>query len=207
MNLLVHALPETVTINHTEYPVRSDHKTCLRIMLAFEDSTLTNQEKQIILLGSLYPDVPDDARAASQQAIWFLNGGQAHDEEDDGPRLFSFAHDANLIYAAFKQTHGVDLSRDTLHWWQFLALFMDLGQDTTFCQLVALRKRVKTGKATKEEKTAAREMGSLFDVPEIDNRSLEQRDAERQFFERIARAEQLRRNNHVGTSETAEGSQ
>jgi len=64
-----------------------------------------------------------------------------------------------------------------------MALFMDLGQDTTFCQLISLRKRVKTGKATKEEREIAREMGDVFDIPDYDDRTLEEKEAERLFLE------------------------
>jgi hypothetical protein len=197
MNILTDALPETVTCNTTEYQVRSSFRDCLRIMLAFEDNTLTGQEKQIILLNALYSVVPADISEAIKAANWFLNGGRDSDEESDGMRLFSFTTDANLIYAAFRQTHGIDLATAELHWWQFLALFMDLGSETTFCQLVALRKRIKTGKASKEERAAAREMGEMFDVPEVDTRTLEQKEAERRFFELVKLGEQKRNGNTV----------
>jgi hypothetical protein len=145
----------------------------------------------------VFVDLPTDIEQAITQAMWFLNGG-ATSEQDAAPmRLYSFAKDAQFIYAAFKQTHGVDLQKDNLHWWQFLALFMDLGSDTTFCQLTALRKRLKTGKATKEEKQAAREMPELVDVPEIDDRTLEEKEAEADFLAKVKAAEEKRRNANV----------
>jgi hypothetical protein len=110
--------------------------------------------------------------------VMFLDGGQEKEIEESvsSPRVFSFSKDASLIFAAFKQTHGIDLQTAQLHWWKFLALFMDLGQDTTFCQLTALRKRVKTGKATKEEIRVAQEMGQLFELPDVEDLTLEERD-------------------------------
>ena len=189
MNLLVDTLPETVTVTHTEYPIRYDYKSCLRIILAFEDDTLTPQEKQAVLLRTLFVDMPTDIKAAVEKANLFLNGGETAEEDKNPMRLYSFAKDANLIFAAFRQTHNIDLQTDNLHWWKFLALFMDLGQDTTFCQLVALRRRLKTGKASAEEKQAAREMRELIDVPEIDDRTLEEKIREDEFM-------QLVRGNH-----------
>jgi hypothetical protein len=59
---------------------------------------------------------------------------------------------------------------------------MDLGADTAFCNLVGLRKRVKSGKATKEEREVAREMGDLFDVPEPDLRTAEEKEQEAEFM-------------------------
>lgn len=175
MNLLIDTLPSALTIGNTEYGINSDFRSCLRIMLAYEDDDLTPQEKQIILLSNFYREIPTDTVEAFREANRFLNGGKDSEEEDKQPRLFSWSHDQNFIYAAFRQTHGIDLTTASLHWWQFLALFMDLGSETTFCQLVSLRKRVKSGKATKEERATAREMGAMFEVPEADTRTLDEK--------------------------------
>jgi hypothetical protein len=156
------------------------------VILAFEDDQLTGYEKQMIMLENLYPQPIEDVQAALEMGMKFLDGGKVGEDEDSGPRLFSFEKDANLIFAAFRQTHGIDLQNiEYLHWWSFLALFMDLGADTAFCNLVGLRKRVKSGKATKEERETAREMGDMFDVPEIDTRTLEEREQEAEFMRLI----------------------
>jgi hypothetical protein len=65
---------------------------------------------------------------------------------------------------------------------------MDLGQDTTFCQLVSLRKRLKTGKATKEERQFAHEHPEIIDVPEIDDRSLQEKEIEQEFLRKVEEA-------------------
>jgi hypothetical protein len=192
MNILVEELPESLEVDGKSYRINSDFRACLLIMMAFEDNELTMQEKQYILLNNLFAkEMPSNLEGAIQAALQFLNGKSGSDgetEERTSPRLYSLSHDANFIYAAFKQTHGIDLQTDKLHWWKFLALFMDLGSETTFCSLVSLRKRIKTGKATKEEKAAAREMGEMFIVPELDTRTLEEKELERKFLEAIGSA-------------------
>jgi len=142
------------------------------------------------MVSNLYRKVPKNLDRAAEQAIKFLNGGNEITEEEgvSDVRVYSFQKDANLIYAAFRQTHGIDLSKTVLHWWEFMALFMDLGADTSFCNLVALRKRVKTGKASKEERATAREMGDIFKLPEIDNRTLEEKEAEEEFMKKLGKA-------------------
>lgn len=194
MNILTDAPPETVEINTTEYRLNTDFRACLKIIMAFEDNELTPQEKQLILLGNLYSVVPNDLEAALDCANWFLNGGKdsATNTDEENPRVYSFAKDGNFIYAAFRQTHGIDLATANLHWWTFLALFMDLGQDTTFCQLTALRKRLKTGKASKEERAAAREMGDIIDLPDIDNRTLDEKELESEFLRKVRELEEKR---------------
>lgn len=187
MNLLIDPLPTSVEIDGVEYKVNTDFRYALRAILAFEDESLVNTEKQIILLDNLYPVMPSNISEALRLAGLFLNGGKENDDSvEQQPRLYSFSKDANLIYAAFKQTHGIDLAdTEYLHWWKFLALFMDLGSDTAFCNLVGLRKRVKAGTATKDERKSAREMGDLFDVPEFDNRSLEEKEQEAKFLQML----------------------
>lgn len=186
MNILVDKLPEVLVIGGAEYPINSDFRPCLSTILAFEDPELVDAEKQQIMLTNLYVEIPEDVPNAQEQAMWFLNGGKDSSGESAGMRLYSFEKDAGLIFAAFRQTHGIDLQAIShLHWWEFMTLFMDLGQDTTFCSLTSLRKRVKTGKATKEERAAAREMGDMFNLPEVDDRTPEEKAAEREFLEAI----------------------
>jgi hypothetical protein len=183
MNILIEELPEAVEIDGKEYEINTDFRVSLRIILAWEDDTLTGYEKQMIMLQNLYPVMSDDVQGALEQGTKFLNGGKVEVFENANPmRLYSFSKDANLIFAAFKQTHGIDLQEEQLHWWKFLSLFMDLGSETTFCQLIGLRKRVKTGTASKEEQQSAREMGEMFDIPEIDNRTLEEKEQEVEFM-------------------------
>ncbi|MBV5322621.1 MAG: hypothetical protein JZU60_02150 [Ilumatobacteraceae bacterium] len=170
-----------------EYPINSDYRTALAIILAFEDETLTGYEQQAILLSNLYDDIPSNTQAAINQANKFLNGGKtSEDEPQSALRLYSFSKDAGYIFAAFRQTHGIDLQKADLHWWEFLTLFMDLGADTTFVNLIGLRKRIKTGTASKEERQAARDMGDLFDIPEIDTRTLSEKEAESEFMKLVS---------------------
>lgn len=182
MNILVQDLPKSVVVDGRSFKINTDFKTALRVILAFEDPELTTIEKQSVLIRNLFVRLPSNTYEAIQQANWFLNGG--NDEESDGPayRLCSFEKDSKFIYAAFKQTHGIDLETARMHWWKFLSLFADLGSETVFCFIVSLRKRLKTGKATKEERALALEMKNIIDLPELDTRTLEEKEAANTFY-------------------------
>lgn len=193
-NILVDELPDAVLIGDTEYPLETDFRAALRVILAFEDNQLTGLEKQAVLLDNLYPERPHDLQAAIEQGMKFLNGGE-QDDEDAGDlplRLYSFHKDAGLIFAAFRQSHGIDLETAEMHWWKFLALFSDLGSETTFCGLVGMRKRIKTGKATKEERALARELGDLLHVPEVDTRTLAEKEQDARLLQQIEDAKKRR---------------
>lgn len=185
MNILVDELPVALQVGDVSYPINTDFRYALRVILAFEDDELTPEEKASVMLENIFQEQPDDLREAVKVATKFLNGaGQdGHSAEgQDGPRVYSFMKDSGFIFAAFKQTHGIDLDTAKMHWWKFMALFLDLGSETTFCQIVSLRKRVKTGKATKEEKKEFRENFELYDLPETDTRSLEEKMKAEEFM-------------------------
>lgn len=186
MNLLLDELPDGVMIDGQAVPINTDFRTCLRTILVFESDQLTNFEKRLMLLENLYPYPPTNTEQAIVQGIKFLNGGETPKEgEDPQPRLYSFSKDANFIFAAFRQTHGIDLQTEALHWWKFMALFMDLGSETAFCGLVNFRKRLKTGKASAEERQEAQELGDLLDVPEPDLRTPEERRIDAEFMKLV----------------------
>jgi hypothetical protein len=184
MSILVDQLPTAFEIDGTEYAIDVDFRTCINIIMAFEDPELTNIEKQLVMLENLYQDQPENTAEAIRMAVKFLNGGSEEKESESvySPRVYSFTKDAQYIFSAFLQTHGIDLQTVDMHWWKFLALFMDLGSDTTFSNIVSLRKKIKTGKATKEEKEAAREIGHILDLPEDDDRSIDEKEAELEFL-------------------------
>lgn len=193
MNVLVDDFPDAVEVAGKIIPIDTDFKTAIRIIMAFEDPELTIVEKQAVLISNLFLEPPSDLGQAIEVGVRFLNGG-VDKAEDTGTnlRLYSFEKDAALIFAAFRQTHGIDLETTQMHWWKFLSLFMDLGAETAFCNLVSLRKRVKTGKATKEERRAAKEMGEMFLIDNIDTRTIEEKEREREFLRLVAEAKNAR---------------
>jgi hypothetical protein len=184
MNILTDQLPDAVMIGDEEVPINSDFRPCLRTILAFEDDDLTTYEKQVVMLQNLYPTIPEDLEMACRQASKFLNGGEDGKKEEvqETVRLYSFAHDDDLIYASFRQVHGIDLETAELHWWKFTSLFMAiLGTDCPYGNLVGLRKRLADGTASAEEKKAAEEMGDLIEIPQPDTRSLAQREKDQKY--------------------------
>lgn len=193
-NVLVDEFPTSIEVSGIPYKVNTDFRFSLSTMLAFEDSSLTAYEKSVIMLHNLFGDiVPENTEEALEKCQWFLNcGAEAGEEEADTRRLFSWSKDANFILAAFSATHGIDLQSVKMHWWRFYALFMDLGQDTTFCSLTALRKRYFAGKCSKEERAMIRDMGSVFEVPDSQTLSLEEQEIANKLKENYRKAKEAR---------------
>lgn len=164
--MLTDAFPQAVRVCGNVYPVNTDFRVGLKIMEAYEDPRLTRWEKQSVMCGLLFPQMPPYYEPAVKAAIKFLDCGKDPREDTGGPRVYSFTRDADFIYSAFLQTYGVDL-RDPetrLHWWKFCAMFGDLSPDTTFETIRSFRDRYNRGKLTKDEKRIWFENRELLDL-------------------------------------------
>lgn len=169
-NILVSKFPEAIKIDNKIYEINSDFRTCLKIMLAFEDDELTLNEKCDIMIQLLYKEMPENIELAVQKGIKFLDCGDSLVKKDtEDKRVYSFSKDSKFIYSALKQTHNEDLNSKELHWWQFVFLFMDVNKDCMFSQLVSLRQKKNSGKLTQEERKlyySLREITDLDYIPE-----------------------------------------
>lgn len=56
-----------------------------------------------------------------------------------GPVSISFSVDADRIIAAFWQAYGIDLTKERLHWWVFVALLDNLPDDTRMMKVAHIR--------------------------------------------------------------------
>lgn len=158
MSFLIDEFPEAIQVGDKVLAINTDFRVGLQILLDFEDLELADWSRQYLMINRLYADLPEekDYEEAAMQAVKYLNGGESDlegESREAKPRVYSFKEDGQLIYAAFHQTHGIDLKTAQMHWWKFLALFMDLGSETHFNSLVNMRSRYYEGKATDEEKT------------------------------------------------------
>lgn len=168
---LTDRFPTAVKVDGEVYEINTDFRVGLKIVQAFEDPKLTNFEKQAVMCGLLFKNVPSNYAGAANAAKKFLDCGEEA-EAPSGPRVYSFTKDAQYIYSAFLQTYGIDLQTAEMHWWKFCYMFGDLAEDTTFAQMRSLRDRKARGKLTKEEKQLWMRLHDILDLEE------EQEDAE-----------------------------
>ncbi len=170
MNLLTDDLPTKILIKDKTFAINYDYRTVIKIILAFEDSELTINEKTYIMLKLLYKkEIPDDClEEAVRKAVKFIDLGKNIKDDKPVQRVFSYQKDGNYIFSGINQTHHIDLeTMPNLHWWKFMALFMDMGTECTFNELIYYRKRKIEGKLTTEEKKKYREIEDLVSLDEV----------------------------------------
>ena len=183
MNVLTDKFPTKINVNNKVLRINSDFRNCIKIIEAFEDDDLFDEEKYLILIRRLYIDEvkEEDLEQAIIKGIKFLDLGEENENnEENVKRLYSFSKDDSYIYTGIRQSHNIDLnSIEYLHWWNFVYLFLDIGQDSMFNQLVYYRKRKNEGKLTKDEKKVYISMRKILDL------DYEEEDEENEFMRQL----------------------
>lgn len=174
MNVLTDNFPTKIKVNNKILKINPDFRNCIKIIEAFEDEDLFVDEKYLILIKRLYIDEieDNDIEEAILKGIKFLDLGEENKDDNTiiKKRLYSFTKDDNYIYTGIRQSHNLDLnSIEYLHWWNFVYLFLDIGQDCMFNQLIYYRQRKNEGKLTKDERKVYLSMRKILDLDYVED--------------------------------------
>lgn len=150
-------LPESVTVNGTEYEINTDFRCILDIMEALSDADLSDNERAYFSLGFFYPDFSDmpmkDYQEAIKQLYWFINGGREQTQKKS-KQLMSWEQDFDYIIGPVNRIIGHEIRADkNLHWWTFLSAYMEIGE-CLYSNIISIRQKLsehkKLDKAEKE---------------------------------------------------------
>ena len=144
------SLPQTLDVNGRTYAIRSDFRSILRIIAAFNDDDLTDAEKLYVCLKQTYKDfesIPrDDYTAAYERAVWFINCGE--DKPNAGrAKTVDWQKDESLIFPAINRAAGQEVRLATyMHWWSFMGYFQSIDRESTYGYVLMLRQKRAKGK-------------------------------------------------------------
>lgn len=138
-------LPKTLEVASKEYPIRTDFRTVLVIFQALNDPELEEIDKAMIILQSLYEEIPDNLQEAMDQAVWFMDGGQTYSVNNE-KRVMDWEQDEQMIFSAVNKVAGYETrTMEYLHWWTFLGFFNEIGEGL-FSTVVHIRQKRNRGK-------------------------------------------------------------
>ena len=150
------------------YELSTDFRNMINVEMLMHDEALNTFRRNLRMLQQLYPVIPEDADKAIAGLLWFFSRGE--NEGDGGgaqsskkpKRSYDFEQDADHIYASFCAAYGIRLTEiEYMHWWEFLALFHGLPEDTPMRRIMYYR-TVDVSKVSKSEKKHVLEMKKLF---------------------------------------------
>lgn len=161
-------LPTSLCVCEKEYPIRSDFRDVLNILIAMNDPELDDQAKMLVMLKILYPGwreiPPDDMEKALTEASRFIDCG-FRDDGRGNPKVIDWQEDANIIIPAVNAVaHKEVRAEKYLHWWTFMAYFSEIGE-SLFSTVIGIRLKKKKGKKLEKwEKDFYKENRNLVDM-------------------------------------------
>lgn len=168
--MTAYELPTLLNIGGVDFPIRTDFRTVIEILIAQNDPELDEQAKTIVMLQILYENwqdiPPEHLTEACRKACEFIDCGQSDDEPGKPkPRLMDWEQDGDMIIPAVnKVAHKEVRAVPYIHWWTFFGYFMESG-DCLFNTVVNIRsKKAKGEKLDKWEKKFYRDNKNVIDI-------------------------------------------
>ena len=175
MDIITKKLPEGVLIDGSFYPVYTDFKNWIRISVLFEEGNI-NEEKLLAAFSLCYRTLPETIDKAFDGMLDFYMPDKSRINKERGSaksRIFSFKEDSELIYAAFLSQYNIDLSKASLHWYQFMALFRALTKEHKLFEVIFIRDAKLSDIKDKEKRAYIAKMKRIYSL--ADNRTEEEK--------------------------------
>ena len=168
------------------YLLRTDYRVGIQITLVLEDFELDDDERVLKALELLYGyGIPDDINLALNGLKWFMSCGKKCsgdssteyldtndiDEEvedfvsDNGRIAYDFEIDSDLIYASMFSQYGVEIDKEKIHWFKFIAMFKCL-KDTELNDLIYYR-TVDISKLPKQQRADMRKLQDKYRIRKV----------------------------------------
>jgi hypothetical protein len=137
-----------------------------------QDRNVSENNKILLALNLFYKELPKDIKKGIDGILWFYSRGKTENKEKSNEKstrnnIYSFEHDAELIYSAFLSQYGIDLNEiDYLHWWKFKSLFEGLNEENKICKYMQYRSIDLSKIKDKEEKKKYKRLKQLCSLPD-----------------------------------------
>ena len=167
MNILIDKLPQ----EYEGLKINTNFRSFILFELLMQDNKLTIEEKIYLALKIFYEEPPKDVKKGIEGILWFYSMGDKKKGQKEGEKsrnqIYSFEHDANLIYSAFLSQYGIDLNEIIyLHWWKFKSLFEGLNEENKICKYMEYRSIDLSKIKDKEQKKHYKRLKQLCALPD-----------------------------------------
>lgn len=137
-------LPKSLNVNDCDRTIRSDFRDILKIICAFNDPDLRQEEKVYICLFILFEDFEsmpqDDYEAAFSAALNFIDYGMK-DTAAKSPRIMDWEQDENIMFPAVNKVAGFETrTAEYIHWWTFMGYYMEISEGV-FSHILSMRSK------------------------------------------------------------------
>lgn len=153
---MVGELPRSISVNGTDYEIRTDFRDIINIITAFNDPELEDEEKVYACLFILYIDFDEipkgDYEAAYRAALAFIDYGIG-DNEKHHPRTIDWEQDEKILFPDINKVAGYETrTAEYVHWWTFVGFFLAVKDGLSSTVINLRSKKAKGKKLEKHER-------------------------------------------------------
>jgi hypothetical protein len=132
--------PECAEIDGKQYKIDTSYQTALKCFEVIDDDTITDYERGLAIIYLLFDFIPKkDLEKFLMKAKTFLECGREENEKADGKKDMDFVQDRKYINSSFMSDYHIDLSKEDLHFWQFVELIEGLTEQSSLNRIRDLR--------------------------------------------------------------------
>ncbi len=178
-NILTGRFPDTVNIDGEKCYLKTHFKRWITFELIITDPNLKENLKLAAILPLCFKKLPSNIDVAVKACMEFYRGNvykESKQAVSNNKPVYSFLYDAELIFAAFMSEYGIDLTREDMHWYKFMALFKGLGADNKISEIMHLRGINLSEIKDAEMRKKYRELKRFWALPDL--RSDKEKDSE-----------------------------
>lgn len=169
-NILTQRFPVSITVEGEKCYLKTDFKRWITFELVLSNPSLKEEEKLAVILPLCLKKLPSRLDIAVKACREFYSGNKSQtgtEKNVSGKPLYSFSHDAELIYSAFMTQYKIDLACTSMHWYKFRALFKGLNSDNKIAEIMYYRNmdlsKIKDDEIRKKYKSLKR----LWALPDL----------------------------------------
>ena len=137
-NIILDRLPT----EYKGYLIRTSFRIGIQISLCLQDEDYSEEERVLIALNLLYGNgMPQDLDVAMEGLNWFISCGNDNNKNGsvNDKQLFYWDFDNERIFSSFLATYGIDLTKEDMHWFKFIAMIGSLNKDCAFNKAIEIR--------------------------------------------------------------------
>lgn len=182
-------LDETIRVNGKEYQWDMSFDNVLRWYDLIDDKGLQDVEKILIAFEMFVPDCQADIQTQidTVQAISkYIADAPDEQVSGDQEQYYSFAKDAEYIFASFYAEYGIDLINEQgkLRWEKFIALFRGMSDHAKINKIIGIRAApLPTGNSEMEmaERNRLVELKSIYTLDTDRNQQMQDTQMDKMF--------------------------
>lgn len=132
--------PEYAEIKNKQYKIDTNFETALWCFEIIEDETITDYERALAIVYLLFGFIPNEnIDLFLLKAKNYLQCGKSDEEHNQEKKDMDFIQDRRYINSSFMSDYHIDLSKEKLHFWQFVELLEGLTEECVLNRVRDLR--------------------------------------------------------------------